>query len=140
MKLKPSKCNLVLLNQVDCSFEDGIRETNYIKDSLLTHIPDWSDFVVDLCAKYLGFYMGPKSSEKLWAVPFAKWARSAREYACSHMNATLSAITYNSRAVTILGFVGQLQPLPPSNAKNVPPSTTSCTYPQIHGTGICFHI
>jgi hypothetical protein len=28
------------------------------------------------------------------------------------MNATLAAITYNSRAVPVLGFLGQLQPLP----------------------------
>ena len=105
LTLGPAKCNLVPLNQVDPSFQDGERERDYIHSWLETHIPDWRPFQVLLTAKYLGFHLGPKSSKKVWDAPIA--------------NHELATLCYNSRAVPVLGYVGQLLPLQTLQHKNL---------------------
>jgi len=110
--LKPVKCNIVPLNQIDPLFEDGEKERDYIANWLRNELPQWGKFNVSLSAKYLGFYMGPKAADKAWAAPISKWAKRRREIAHSKMNHTLATISYNSRAIPVLGYIGQLLPPP----------------------------
>ena len=44
-----------------------------------------------------------------------KWKTRDTEIANSHMGHSLAAIAYNARAVSVLGYLGQLRP-PPSHA------------------------
>jgi len=90
---------------------DRVRE--YIRNLLIQNIPDWQNFKIESSAKYLGFYMGPKAGSKLWIAPISKWLMRTKEYANAHMNASLAAITYNSRSISVLGYIRQLFP-PPS--------------------------
>jgi hypothetical protein len=119
INLKPTKCNLIPLNQVDPNCEDDIKERDFIKAWLTLFIPEWVNFVVDLCAKYLGFYMGPKSLDKIWAAPVCTWIKRSKEIAFSHMNSSLSSRAYNSRAIPVLGYIGQLHPLTPPCSKKI---------------------
>ena len=62
-------------------FDNGEKGKDYIHKLLVANLPQWRDFMLSLSAKYLGFYMGPKSSEKVWKAPSDKWAKRAREIA-----------------------------------------------------------
>ena len=95
-------------------FVEGFnRVREYIRNWLILNIPDWQNFQIDSSAKYLGFHMGPKAGSKLWIAPISKWLMRIKDYGNAHMNATLAAITYNTRAISVLGYIGQLFP-PPS--------------------------
>ena len=99
MILKPAKCNIISLNQIDPLFEDGEKEVAYISNRLMKNIPQWKDFSVSLCAKNLGFLMGPKAADKVWSVPICKWVKRGKEIAHSKMNHALAAISCNSRVI-----------------------------------------
>ena len=113
LNLKPIKCNIIPLNQIDPLFDNGEKEKKYIHGWLVDHLPQWRDFVISLCAKYLGFYMGPKSSEKVWKAPKDKFVKRVSEIAQSKMNHNLATLAYNGRAIPVLGYIGQLLPAPP---------------------------
>ena len=65
--LKPNKCVIVLLSHVA---NEGNVEA--VRQWLLREIPEWVEFQVTNSAKYLGIFMGPKSSSSQWAGPLAK--------------------------------------------------------------------
>ena len=93
---------------------DGSREADIIKQWLIKSLPNWSNFKIALAAKYLGFYLGPRSAELVWKAPIAKWKTRAREIARSHLSPLLAAVSYNSRAISVLGYISQLTPPPPA--------------------------
>ena len=43
-----------------------------------------------------------------------KWHARAKDIAYSHMGSLLAALTYNSRAIAVLGYIAQLTPPPPA--------------------------
>ena len=94
---------------------EKVRE--YIHGWLMQNIPDWQNFKITSHAKYLGFFMGPKAGSTLWNAPISKWLMRTKDYANAHMNASLAAITYNSRAISVLGYIGQLFPPPSMQAR-----------------------
>ena len=63
-------------------------------------------------AKYLGFYLGPKAGERQWVAPISKFRNRAREIAGSGTPLGLVGPEFASRAVPVLGYVGQLVPPP----------------------------
>ena len=112
--MKPSKCNIVPSSQADTNFDDGGRERDIIASWLQENFPQRKDFKIIFPAKYLGFYLGPKSLDPLWAAPICKWNARSKGIAHSHMGSTLAALKYKSRAVSVLGYIAQLQPPPGS--------------------------
>ena len=72
-------------------------------------VPDWNNFKVAALAKYLGFFLGPGVDEHSWTAPISKW--KIRKTECSNAGAspTITTLFYNSRAVSVLQYVGQFQ-------------------------------
>ena len=120
LNLKPTKCNVIPLNVCPLrpgphqllTNEIGAAECSAIQKWLLTNLPDWQDFKLCMSAKYLGFHLGPKAGADQWVAPLRKWQERAKDIAASHMGSKLAALTYNSRAVSVLGFIAQLAPPP----------------------------
>jgi len=108
LTLKPKKSVLVLL-AVECSDSNVAA----IRKWLEAHAPGWNFFRVENSAKYLGLYLGPSAGHKQWAAPIAKFRDRASGIGSVKMPMDLSARRFNTRAVTVLGYVGQLVPPPP---------------------------
>jgi len=108
LSLKPIKCVLVPLSIIckDCN-------KNRIIKWLSIHASGWEFFTIESSAKYLGFFLGPNASEKQWAGPIAKFKERTHEIWQRDLPPPLSAARFNSRAVSVLGYIAQLVP-PPS--------------------------
>ena len=107
LTLKPSKCVLVPLAE---KFSQPLAEN--ILSWLRSNLPDWSDFLIQCSAKYLGFMLGPASEATQWAGTIAKWRLRTIEIAGTHAAASVSAFLYNQRAPPVLTYKCQLLPLP----------------------------
>ena len=107
LNLKPKKCNIIPLNVV---LDESLKLffQNWLKDN----IPDWSDFKVVSCAKYLGFVLGPQAKESQWSDAVIKWDRRSRDIGASHCGPTLACFLYNHTALPVLGYRAQLLPPP----------------------------
>ena len=88
----------------------GGAECTIIQEWITRHIPERSNFKLALSAKYLGFHLGPKSGAIQWTAAVRKWQERAKDIASSHMGALLASLTYNSRAIAVLGYITQLVP------------------------------
>jgi hypothetical protein len=109
LHLKPSKCVLI----ISCvELTDFVREavTNYVK----ANVPDFGDFRIQASGKYLGWHLGRDSEELSFADPIKKFRDRVFEVASGQAPATSSIIRYNQRAVTVLSYVAQFAPPPPS--------------------------
>lgn len=132
LHLKPKKCVAVPTSAV---LDDSLRRC--IATWLQDHIPAWRDFNIASCGKYLGFHLGPSSSEKQWVAPSAKWRLRAKEIASSHCPSSAAALTYNTRAVPHMGYVAQLALLPTRLVRrSAASSRLACTLPPIHLTTV----
>jgi hypothetical protein len=98
LHLKPSKCVVVPTSTVA---DETLR--GHIGTWLETHIPAWKAFNVAASGKYLGFYLGPTASAKQWLAPSAKWRLRAKAIASTHSPASAAAVSYNTRAVPVMG-------------------------------------
>jgi len=131
LALKPIKC-VIVPAAVACSAENSRR----IKQWLSIHCQGWDFFRIDPAGKYLGFYLGPGPSDELkdpcfgssepggitskrennssyqWAGPLAKFKARVQDIGQQGLPLPLCAARFNSRAVTVLGYVAQLVPLP----------------------------
>ena len=72
----------------------------------------WEGFNIVPCAIYLGFFLGPQALSKQWEAPFKKFQQRVQEIAHAHAPASITAYTYNCKAVPVLSYVAQLLPLP----------------------------
>jgi len=106
--LKPIKCVLVPLS-VTCNEENRSRIIRWLS----VHASGWEFFKIVSSAKYLGFFLGPSAAEKQWASPIAKFKERTDEIWQRNLPAPLSAARFNSRAVSVLGYIAQLVPPPP---------------------------
>ena len=111
LKLKPKKCNIVIVTQ----FHDGVKHS--VRDWLRVNIPDWSDFNICDAAKLLGFYVGPAAGAQQWVAPLRKYINRVSETKMSGAAVSLCAFTYNFRIVPVLSYVSQLVPLPGNMAR-----------------------
>eukprot|EP00973_Karenia_brevis_P079287 11002319-Karenia_brevis.AAC.1 len=75
-------------------------------------IPKWQRFSVQSCAKYLGIHMGPLAHLAHWMESGAKWSSRSRMIGSHSASASLAALTYNLKAVTVLSYEGQFLPVP----------------------------
>lgn len=113
LTLSPKKCVIVL---------NSVRATPYnvglVRAWLAENIPDWADFEIANCAKYLGFYMGPTAFCWQWDMPIRKFKARVESIASSGESAALCARQYSIRAVPILSYLSQLS-LPPPNLPQI---------------------
>ena len=63
---------------------------------------------------YLGCFLGPLAGVQQWKLAIAKWASRTCAIAASHAPLSVTIALYNSRAVTTLGYLAQLSPIPDS--------------------------
>ena len=81
---------------------------------LRAFLPSWAPFRVVNVGKYLGLHLGPAAGAAQWSAPHLKWSSRTRTIAGHHAPVGTSCRLYNVRAITTLGYVGQL--IAPSNA------------------------
>ena len=101
--LKPAKC--VIIPTVAILTDELAAK---IKEWLNRFLPGWADFRIKATSKYLGFQVGPASGSFQWNAAIQKYKDRAVAIAHSHAPAGIAVGMYNSRAVTVLGY------LPPS--------------------------
>ena len=68
--------------------------------------------------KYIGFQLGPKAGAPQWVAPLEKFKQRVKDIRSSDLPLGLAASQYASRAVPVLGYVGQSVP---------PPAYYTCT-------------
>ena len=109
LSLKPSKCVIIPLHA-----PFSLHVASLIKEWLQTNLLEWSGFQVTRAARYLGFVLGPASSQLQCSVAFEKWTNRSNLIAAVGAAASISARLYNVRAVSTLSYIAQLRPLPGS--------------------------
>ena len=107
LSLKVQKCVIV---PISASFSEELCET--IRSWLAMNLPLWSDFAISEAGKYLGAFLGPAASQKLWTNAANKWASRSYSIGNGAMPLQLSVMLYNSRAVTTLGYISPFALLP----------------------------
>ena len=73
-------------------------------------IPDWADMEVTRKGKFLGFIVGPYREEDSWIEPMRKYLDRTIMWAGRGLGLHLGVMAYNTFAVSVLGFVAQLEP------------------------------
>ena len=102
LTLKPPKCVIVPL--VPFSNELVLS----IKRWLALNIPHWVNFAIKPCAKYLGFFLGPSAGTCQWVAPIKEFVERVDIIGASNTGPSLAAYTFNTRAVPVVSYVGQL--------------------------------
>jgi hypothetical protein len=105
--LKPAKC--VIIPTVAILTDELAAK---VKEWLNRFLPGWADFRIKATSKYLGFQVGPASGSSQWNAAIQKYKDRAVAIAHSHAPAGITVGMYNSRAVTVLGYLPQIS-LPP---------------------------
>jgi len=111
--LKIKKCVIIPLGG---PFSDALKQK--IKHFLTEHLPQWASVRIQDSGEYLGFQIGTSIKDKLWRKPEAKWDTRARSIAAAKLAPSIGVQQYNMRAVTTMGYVAQLHPLPASSTKS----------------------
>ena len=107
MDVKPKKCIIV---PTGAPYSPHLAEC--IKDWLCRNLPAWAAFHVKPSAKYLSFWLGPRSANLQWCSPAHKWSCRALLAAGADSAASTTILRYNTRALPVLGYVAQLIPVP----------------------------
>jgi len=108
LTLKPSKCILIPL-ACDASPEN----IEGILGWLRVNIPEWSHMCIRNMGKYLGVVIGPGVlPDTNWESPSLKFQERAAQVASSGLPASLIPYQYMSKAVSALGYIGQMFGLP----------------------------
>ena len=87
---------------------NGNDESEYIRIWFSSFLSQRTEFKISMLGKYLGIFMGPHAYSKVWSAPIPKYVKRTWEIAHSRMNCKLATISYNSRSIPVLGYVGQL--------------------------------
>ena len=95
-----------------CAWSPSVSET--IRMWLFHHLPGWVDITIAPRSKYLGYYLGPNTSEHVWLAPAAKWKTRAGEITASRAPPSVAVHLYNTFALPTLTYVAQLA-LPPKH-------------------------
>ena len=107
MHLKPSKC-FIVITVVNISPELIFAVKNWLQ----RNIPEWSDFQVVDCARYLGFFLGRDGRENTYKDPCEKYLSRVDELALAQAPALGTLIRYNERVATVFSYVAQVMPPP----------------------------
>ena len=114
LSLKANKCSLF-----SPVFEEVTALTIFdVQEWMAQFIPAWADFSITASLKYLGFWLGTTAGSLVWNEPMMKWKRTTRMIGDSARSPAVAAIGYKTRAVTTLGYVGQLAAAPDNFAKD----------------------
>ena len=102
LTLHPGKCVLVLtsahaLPQVVAA----------IRYWLHYNIPQWESMNISNVGTYLGMALGPASKGVIWKDAVNKFRRRALDINRAKMPAVLSIRAYNTKAVSVLGYIAQ---------------------------------
>jgi len=83
--------------------------------SLLTAaVPSWGAMQVSFAAKYLGVFVGPDKGTRSWTAPIRKYLDRAQQWGRLGLGLHMSIRAYSTYILSVLMFVGQLEPLPHS--------------------------
>jgi hypothetical protein len=113
LKLKASKCVVV---PVASKFSPSLVEV--FRDWLRANLVEWALFAILAEGKYLGFMLGPAAGSSSWKSPLQKWMHRVVCIAGSRLAPSLGTTDFNVRAVSTLGYIGQLLP-PPTELWNL---------------------
>ena len=102
LTLKPKKCQLVPVSGVATP-----EIVQNVKKWFADRIPSWVSFGVTSAGKYLGLWLGTRTSDKQFAAVRDKWKDRVAAIAGTHCSAAVAADLYVSRAVPVLGYISQ---------------------------------
>ena len=77
-----------------------------------TRMPAWAHMPVTDYGKYLGFMVGPGKGDKSWEEPSRKYLQRCRSWAGQGVGMHYHTVAYNTFAVSMLSYVGQLEQVP----------------------------
>lgn len=113
LTLAPHKCILILV-----SAEANPHNIAVVQQWLAQNVPGWSSMAIDNVGVYLGFALGPKGGSSVWSSALKKFGARVTAIKQAHECVTLSVASYNSLAVSCLGYIAQLA-LPPANVRRL---------------------
>ena len=102
LKLKPTKCALILL--VEATKEIVMK----VKCWLMDHVPSFGSVKICNVGTYLGFAIGPKADSIQWAATMSKWKGRAEDIAASGATSHIASLLYNIRAASVIPYKCQL--------------------------------
>jgi len=79
---------------------------------VLEMVPFWGDFLVDLAAKYLGYYIGPEAHLREWAGATGKFMDRATNLLRVEEGLLASIHLHNLQALPVFHYVAQLRDVP----------------------------
>ena len=104
LTLKPSKCILIPL-ACDTSSVNIDRILGWLR----ANIPEWSHMNIKNMGKYLGVVIGPGVlPDTNWESPSQKFQERTAQVAASGLPASLIPYQYMSKALSVLGYIGQM--------------------------------
>ena len=108
LTLKPAKCVLIpTVCKVSSNNENAIRQW------FQKFVPLWQNLLIKDKAKYLGLFLGPGVSPGTnWEAPVSKFVDRTSQLADQGLPLDQAAAQFSSRAVPVLNYVGQIEPLP----------------------------
>ena len=109
LHLKTAKCVVIPL-------DGGTLEA--FSNNLGTHIPEWRHMWVTHSAKYLGLKVGPAKGDTSWNEPAVKFLARCEQWVGQPLGLQYSSAAYNIFAISTLGYVTQLEAVPPDMLKN----------------------
>ena len=71
--------------------------------------PDWSNMSIARRGTYLGFAVGPEKGDSSWTKASTKFLARAKAWGGRPLGLQFSALTYNTFALSVLGYVAQLE-------------------------------
>ena len=85
-----------------------------IRDGLAMRQPAWGAIAIRHWAEYLGFVLGPDRSDRSWSKALAKMHDRAALWGALDLGLQAAALVWNTYIITVVGFLLQLDVLPPS--------------------------
>jgi len=85
-----------------------------MQSAIAASVPQWAGVAIRGFARYLGLMVGPSKNDMSWHEPFQKYLRRARVWGQAGVGLHLSLRAYQTYVSSVLGFVMQLEQLPPT--------------------------
>ena len=102
--------SLLSTNMADLAPKDPLES---LRQRLREHMPAWREMSVAWHGIYLGFPVGPRRADQTWLKAMEKYELRSRIWAGHEHGLQYNALTYNSFAISTLGYVSQLETPPP---------------------------
>ena len=75
---------------------------------LSDHIPDWEGFQICDHAKYLGIFLGPSLGGINFVAPMDKFVARTQDIAVKKQPLDLACGSFAAKALSVVGYVGQV--------------------------------